>query len=534
MKKRKLLICSILGLTLLAGCGGGDTNKDEGGKTKDGKTKLTAIVVKHTLTRKNSTLEWLKKLEEDNQVEVKWEEVSADWGQKKAPMLASGDVPDIIIGGGNVVSDEEFVKFNGLFEDLSKHMDEMPNVKRMFDEHPEMNAFAKQLDGAIYGLPHYKRFWYPTTTQQYINQNWLDNLGLEKPTTWDELYDVLVAFKEKDANGNGDPNDEIPFDWAPVGTTGFGTRSPLQFLASLGITVVDGGNLGYFAEDGKVKSLFTDERYKEVVQFLNKLWKAGLVNPKGFSQDYSAFQSTGRGEGDLAKVGFSFGFTASDRYGAVIEDQYSIVEPLKVDANTEVPTWNYEYKNYGSNVAVVSAKSKNKEAAIKFLDAMYDPEVSLEILFGSLGTGITKEGDTYKVMPPEDPKMDAGTWKWTSSWADVGPKYIADDLKVDLPADIKEMDADYANLLPLLDKIDPEKQAFPNGFMKYDPQDAVTLSNNNTTILNEAMTKFATWVTKGGIEKDWDKFVETLEKNGLNENLEIQQKGYDNFYKNYN
>ena len=30
------------------------------------------------------------------------------------------------------------------------------------------------------------------------------------PQTTDELFDVLTAFKEQDANGNGDPNDEIP------------------------------------------------------------------------------------------------------------------------------------------------------------------------------------------------------------------------------------------------------------------------------------------------------------------------------------
>ena len=38
----------------------------------------------------------------------------------------------------------------------------------------------------------------------YINQTWLDNLGLEVPTNMDELEEVLIAFKEGDPNGNGD------------------------------------------------------------------------------------------------------------------------------------------------------------------------------------------------------------------------------------------------------------------------------------------------------------------------------------------
>ena len=37
-----------------------------------------------------------------------------------------------------------------------------------------------------------------------------DNLGLEAPTTVDELYDVLVAFRDNDPNGNGQ-KDEIPY-----------------------------------------------------------------------------------------------------------------------------------------------------------------------------------------------------------------------------------------------------------------------------------------------------------------------------------
>lgn len=45
---------------------------------------------------------------------------------------------------------------------------------------------------------------------QYINTKWLENLGLEMPTTLEEPHSVLVAFKEQDANGNGDPTTKSP------------------------------------------------------------------------------------------------------------------------------------------------------------------------------------------------------------------------------------------------------------------------------------------------------------------------------------
>ena len=51
----------------------------------------------------------------------------------------------------------------------------------------------------------------------WINTQWLDNLGLEMPTTTEEFYQVMKAFKEQDANGNGDLNDEIPLSTVTSG-----------------------------------------------------------------------------------------------------------------------------------------------------------------------------------------------------------------------------------------------------------------------------------------------------------------------------
>ena len=48
---------------------------------------------------------------------------------------------------------------------------------------------------------------------QYINTKWLERVGKEMPTTMEEFHDVLVAFRDMDANGNGDATDEIPFDF---------------------------------------------------------------------------------------------------------------------------------------------------------------------------------------------------------------------------------------------------------------------------------------------------------------------------------
>lgn len=528
-----LVLAASLTALSLAGCSSGNENQNTVTNTGNAgtkeKVKLTAVMVKHPLTKPLAEMEWLKKAEEDAGVEIKWQEITADWSQKKGTMLASGDVPDLFVGG-NVITDADFAQFQGLFADLTELIPQhAPNVQAMFDAKPETGMIAAQPDGKIYGLPKYQRFWPASASRQYINQKWLDHLGLQMPTTWDELYDVLVAFKEKDANGNGDPNDEIPMDW-PGGIGGF--FNPALLLGSMGVTLSGGSGQGYFVEDGKVKNFLIDERYKQLVVFLNKLYKAGLINTEVFTHDYTKFQSTARGEGDNAKVGFTWGWVASDRFGEQLAPQYTSMSPLKVSADyTGKVSWSYDYNNlnYGANHIVVSAKTKNKEAAMRFINQLYDPVVSMQVLFGSIGTNIKDNGGgSYSVLPPTDSKMDPGTWKWTSTMADAGPMNIADTLSLELGKDMQEVLGQSEPLENALN-VDVEKDVLPDMFIKYSKEDNNAMSLNNTNVMNLASTNFAKWVTKGGVESGWDAYVKQSVKAGLEKNIEIMQKYYDDY-----
>lgn len=538
MRKKLAFVLSVFMVTavVMAGCSesssktGGTSDSSSGNAGKSGaKVQLTGIMVKHPLTKPLAEMEWLKKVEEEAGVEIKWQEITADWGQKKGTMLASGDVPDLFVGP-NVITDADFAQFQGLFQDLSELVNKnAPNVQLMFNAKPETKMIATQPDGKIYGLPKYQRFWPASATRQFINKKWLDNLGLKMPTTWDELYNVLVAFKEKDANGNGDLNDEIPMDW-PGGIGGY--FNPAVLLGSEGITLSDGSGQGYYVENGKVKNFLIDDRFKNLVVFLNKCYAAGLINPEVFTHDYTKYQSIARGTGDTAKVGFTWGWVASDRFGDQVAPQYASMSPLKrsADSNAKL-SWSYDYNslNFGSNMVVMSAKTKNKDAAMNFINKLYDPKVSMQVLFGSLGPNIKDNGDdSYSVLPPTDSKMDPGTWKWTSTMADNGPLYIADALKLNLGKDMSEVLTQSEPLKGAL-SVNTKTDVFPNLFIKYSTADNSTLSLNNTNLMNLANPKFAQWVTKGGIDAGWDAYVKECQKAGLQQNIEIMQKYYDSF-----
>lgn len=267
---KKLLVavaaCSMV-LPLVA-CG---QSGDSGAKDANGKPIVKIAVSKHSLTKKMSEMKWPKELEAACDCTIEWQEVSSDWDQKKQAMFTAGEIPDMILKG---VYLNDMATYGSLFEDLTDDIDKMPNVKKMFDDDPDVKRSVTMLDGKIQVLPSDKKgYWPKTVSRMYINKQWLDKLGLSVPTNWDELYNVLKAFKTQDPNGNGQA-DEIPMDFISPGTGGFGDFQPVILLGSLGLsyTTSDGyGGSGYYVQDGKVGTFLTDDRYKTLVEFLNKL-----------------------------------------------------------------------------------------------------------------------------------------------------------------------------------------------------------------------------------------------------------------------
>lgn len=492
--------------------------------------KLRVLVVTHPLTKDVTEMPHLKAFADAAGVDVQWEQYRANFYEKKAAMLASGDVPDIFISGWwGTIEDADFVRYKGLYQPLEDLIPKYaPNIQKMFKEHPELKYLSIAADGHIYALPKYQRFWPRNMIRMMINKVWLDKLGLKVPTTWDELYNVLKAFKTKDPNGNGKA-DEIPLDWAP-GTGGFNVT---VLLSGYGIVAPFGYGNGLYVDNGKVKNFFADPRYKELVQFLNKCYKEGLINPEVFTQDYTKYQALGRGTEQVPLVGVTFGWEPYDRFGPKWAPQYITIPPFKPNKDYKGPMyWDFNYfdLNYGRNYIAMTTKCKYKEAAMKFIDQFYNPENGLQVLFGPLGENIRKNPDgSYTILPPKDPKMDPGTWKWTSTLADAGPMYISDKMKVELGSDMKAL-AEYDKVYkPYLDRINIKKQVWPGPFVMFTKDETEELADLWTNLGGLISSNYAKWISKGGIEQEWDSYLKELEKAGLKRWLEIHQKAYDRF-----
>ncbi len=487
------------------------------------KVTLKVIVTPNIPTKDVNTIAYLQEMADKANVTIEWEPITSGYSELKSVMLASADLPDILLGTGSV-AESDFAQFPDLFADMTELLQYAPNVEKMFEEKPEIQKMVTTLDGKIYGLSKYQRYWPSNMTRQMINKTWLDRLGLAAPTTWDELYNVLLAFKEQDANGNGDPNDEVPMDWAP-GISGFHVDSMLAG-AGVPVSMYQGG--GYYVQDGVVKNFFVAPEYKQFIEFLNKCFNAGLINANVFTQDYTSFQNLSRS----GVVGFTFGWDILDRMGPTLADQYITIAPLKPTADYAGPVlWENDYylMNYAYPMVAISANSQHKEAAMRFVDLFYDPYYGMQTLFGSIGECIQDNGDgSYTVLPPADPTIDPGTWKWINALADFSPMYISDSLKLTLPSDmqkINELDQVYQDGLALYGQDD----LWPGPFMKYTSEQSTDLSNYNLDIRNIISNKMATWVTMGGVDTEWDSYVKDLNSAGLPDAITIYQDVYNLF-----
>jgi putative aldouronate transport system substrate-binding protein len=124
-------------------------------------------------------------------------------------------------------------------------------------------------DGELYGLPQPPII--PKREGFVIRQDWLDNLGLEAPTTPEELMDVAMAFTFDDPDGNG-ANDTYGIG-AFVEGPGVGRRFNFVF-GPYGL--IDYWN---FAHPDNFGLNVRDPNYYKAMEDMVALQEAGVIDP---------------------------------------------------------------------------------------------------------------------------------------------------------------------------------------------------------------------------------------------------------------
>jgi putative aldouronate transport system substrate-binding protein len=145
----------------------------------------------------NDTSLVYQKLEEITNVHIEFEmhnmmSVSTDFSL----MVVSGDMPDIINDVRNYYTSADQAYEDGAAIDLMEYLDEMDNLTYWLDLYPSILTDSKTDSGYLLNAP---RINYPEKPAKesglMIRKDWLDDLGLDVPVTYDQFREVLEAFK---------------------------------------------------------------------------------------------------------------------------------------------------------------------------------------------------------------------------------------------------------------------------------------------------------------------------------------------------
>ncbi|OZG65929.1 type 2 periplasmic-binding domain-containing protein [Bifidobacterium eulemuris] len=512
-------VAMLVGVTA---CGGSDAAVDDSGKPI-----VTIMSTKNSLTKIDpAETQWFKELEAACDCTIQWDTVSVDaWQQQKAAVLTSGEVADISIA---LFGQSDLAGYP-YFEDLSDDLDQLPSVKKFFEDRDYARKSATTMDGNIYQIPNdvVSQGESNYTGQTFlINKTWLDKLGLDIPRTWDELTEVLRAFKTQDPNGNGEA-DEIPWNIRAMETSGFGWYSPFQLINSTGIstamTMSPAGPEGIYAKDGKVGNFLQTENFRQVVEYLSELTSEGLIPQAGWTKDDSKWNSELQSDGETAITGMAITWDTTS-FGGLSDQYVSIPVPSSSDDPADATAEQAQLASYDG--IAIKADAPNKEAIFKVVEKMMDTDVSVAQFFGDLGEYVTKLGDkSYEIPQEQYDAVSAGEY----GMGNRGYSYFPEGITIENnPVEhFDETTRIYRDQAPGLDSDD-----YWPGYVIPNDEDAKTLSDNRTQLLNYVVTQVSQWVSNGGLDDaSWDEFQDRIKALGVEDNIALWQKWYDEYAK---
>lgn len=456
---------------------------------------------------------------------------SSEYVQKLTLMISGGsELPDIVLSGP---SDVLTYGEAGIFVPIEDYLSD-PEAMPIFHENvPEdvrelMFATNRQLDGHIYSGSNYvPEFSNEVSYKAFINQTWLDKLNLEVPTTTDDLYNVLKAFKEQDPNGNGEA-DEIPM----VGTTS-GSASPIAFLMNAFIYTDPKHNYLY-VEDGEIKASFTDERFKEGLTYINKLVSEGLLSSLSFTQDNNQFKALANNEEQLIGCFTRTSVSCYSSDSENVKDMY-LLAPLTGPDGANWATYN---KAIPSASFFITKDCENVDAAIRLLDACYDPVVGMINRYGEINVDWSPEvTDTMVTVSGMEPgwMMIQNVWGTTqnSHWEGAMPRYVDPDGPYSVEAqgiEPEDMNHEQTEIKPVLksyyENKHPEELIIGLTYSLEETTEATDLTTAISTYVEQSIVQFAV----GELPlSDWDDYLDTLNDMGLERYLELVQSAYDRY-----
>lgn len=487
------------------------------------KTKITFLAAPPGDVVNLKDNEFTKYVEEQFGLQINWNiTTGADMVTKQNIMLASGDYPEVIWNGNFSPSDILKYSKQGLVVPLNDYIDKYaPNVKEALETAPGLKEITVAPDGKIYGMPNYNWcyhcYW---MSKLWINTKYLDEVGLQMPTTTEELEVVLQAFKDKGY---------VPLAGAIDGNY----PDPTTYLMN---AFVYNDRATYFnVNEGKLSFVPVLDDWKAGLTYIHGLYEKGLIDKQAYSQKWDDL----RRQVEQQKVAtFSTGgsfFILPNGPQNPDYKYWKTVPPLKGPNGAQFAAF---YGNGPGGLTFVvtnKATEEQKIALAKLLNFIYSPEGTQMLDFGKEGKHWTKAEAGMVGLNGQDAlfKTDFSAFyaagaKQNDGWNQMGPIFQSDRWRngqAAASADTPEGTETMLHLETLKNYTGKQPaQVYPGAIWisEVENQKYSMLRTNINKYVNEWMAQFI--VGHKSIEQSWDDYVDGLGKLGLDEYIKLSEK----------
>ena len=453
---------------------------------------------------------FLVNLEKESNVKVDWQIVSSnDWADNQKPvMLAGGEsaLPEVVLGF-QTFSESDIINNVEYFLPLEDLIEQyMPNLTKAFEEMPALKAISTSADGHIYSLPSRMPKRPVACNVPVINVKWLENLGLEVPTTIDEYTNVLRKFKEAGI--------KYPLS---TSTFGYGPETIWNEFASFGVP--ENYAFYHITDDDKLEFTGTMPGWRACVEWLHMLYEEGLLDPECLTQDSNLWANKVNA-GEVASFPY-LRLINTALTPDVYKDFKSILPPADptygaaVSAILEVP----------EQGAILTSTNANPVASLKWIDAQLETETMMVAANGKVGEQIqlNAEGKYEVINVPENNGLYSFVPVTMGQFFAPGEYYT--QIYQMAPHRVERyLDSEMYAAAGVLEH---KSYQYVSKLSKMDNEDSIEAANIYTELkkfMEESVTDF---IKNGVTDESYNKFVETAKAIGVERYIELYQNAYD-------
>lgn len=428
--------------------------------------------------------------------------------------IASGTLPDLVYGLTYSTGDEGALA-DEIILNLSDYAEYAPNYFYMISSNPDQEKQFLSDGKVLKFLAPYEQ--YRANQGLVVRKDWLEEQNLEVPETYDQMTEVLKAFKSAyDCSSTIYMNSQCYI-------TGLSDGYDITaFPADGGVETV----MPYYVDNGTVYSSLNSDGFKEYLSMLNNWYEQGFIDPDFSSIEYNPFSDYLSGQISTDQMGvWATSGEGIDNYDVPV----TCVPMLVKNEGDMDHIFTTSLTADSQNDIYISTNCENVELAMTYVDYWYSLDGMLFSNYGIEGVSYTINdagepefvdavvNNEYGLSVSNMMRLYCGYGVWNSPMLRMRTAQFNSDLANEA-WEVWSSKLDGTMTMPDYISLDTE-QSETEGYY----------TSDITTYALQMVPQFI--IGAADIDSQWDDYCAKLADMGLNECVEVWQEAYDNVMK---